>query len=92
MEAAVATFTDWVDREQAARAERANLRAREVETGVPEDDTGRYWLQRVAALEVVASAAEKVAKSEPGLCGDLRAALDDLERVKAPVCREGDHA
>lgn len=77
--------------EQDRRTQRANLRAVEAKDGVPRDDTGRYWLERTAALEMVVSAAEKLAKQEPGLCGELRAALDDLERVRAPVCRPGDH-
>lgn len=68
------------------------MRAVEQQTGVPADDIGRYWLQKLAALEVVAAHAARVANAEPALCGELRAALDDLERIKAPVCRPGDHA
>jgi hypothetical protein len=78
------------DAEQHARFARAKLRALELKTGQATDDDGRYWLQRVTALEHVATAARNVDDTAESLVR-LHDALATLDRIRGPLCRPGDH-
>lgn len=77
-------FFDIVRRlERDARLYRAELRQLELDVGRSASADGRYWLERTAALEHVASLAER---GEP-----LQDALQTLREVRARACNPNDH-
>jgi hypothetical protein len=84
------TFEEFVRGELAALRHRAAIKELERQNGEFTDEMGRYWLARTAALERVAYEAGQTTKwTRPH---PLEKALEALERIPAPACREGDHA